>query len=60
MSRVVRAACRAGPEGPAEADAIENAVNSVLEAGHRTGDIAKPGEKKVTCSDMGTLIAAAI
>lgn len=44
----------------AEADAIENAVNSVLEAGHRTGDIAKPGEKKVTCSDMGTLIAAAI
>ena len=44
----------------AEADAIENAVNSVLEAGHRTGDIAKPGEKKATCSDMGTLIAAAI
>ena len=44
----------------AEADAIENAVSSVLEAGHRTGDIAKPGEKKATCSDMGTLIAAAI
>lgn len=43
-----------------EADAIETAVNSVLEAGHRTGDIAKPGEKRVTCSDMGTLIAQAI
>lgn len=44
----------------AEADAIENAVNAVLEAGHRTGDIAKAGEKKLSCSEMGDLIAAAI
>lgn len=43
-----------------EADAIEGAVNRVLEAGHRTGDIAKPGEKRLTCSEMGDLIAAAI
>lgn len=44
----------------AEADAIEAAVNAVLEAGHRTGDIAKPGEIKIACSDMGQLIAEAI
>lgn len=43
-----------------EASAIENAVNSVLEAGHRTGDLAKAGEKKLSCSEMGDLIAAAI
>ena len=42
------------------ADAIENAVASVLEAGHRTGDIAKAGEKKLTCTEMGDLICAAI
>ncbi len=43
-----------------EADAIEKAVESVLEAGHRTGDIAKPGEKKLSCTEMGDLICAAI
>ena len=43
-----------------EADAIENAVASVLEAGHRTGDIAKAGEKELTCTEMGDLICAAI
>ena len=43
-----------------EANAIEAAVNRVLEAGHRTGDIAKPGEEKLTCSEMGDLIAAEI
>ena len=43
-----------------EADAIENAVASVLEAGNRTGDIAKAGEKKLTCTEMGDLICAAI
>lgn len=43
-----------------EADAIENAVASVLEAGHRTGDITKAGEKKLTCTEMGDLICAAI
>ena len=44
----------------AEADAIEAAVNNVLEAGHRTGDIAKTGEQRISCSEMGDLIAAAI
>ena len=44
----------------AEADAMEAAVEAVLEAGHRTGDIAKPGERAVGCSEMGSLIAAAI
>ena len=44
----------------AEADAVESAVDAVLEDGHRTGDIAKPGETRVTCTQMGDLIAAAI
>ena len=43
-----------------EADAVEKAVDSVLEAGHRTGDIAKPGEERLSCTQMGDLIAAAI
>lgn len=45
---------------PAEADAIEAAVNATLEAGHRTADIAKAGEERIGCSQMGSLIAAAI
>ena len=44
----------------AEADAIEAAVSAVLDAGHRTGDIAKPGEAVITCTEMGSLIAEAI
>ena len=44
----------------AEADAMETAVDAVLAAGHRTGDIAKPGEACVSCSEMGELVAAAI
>ncbi|MBR0406239.1 MAG: 3-isopropylmalate dehydrogenase [Eggerthellaceae bacterium] len=44
----------------AEADAVEAAVSAVLDAGHRTGDIAKPGETILTCSEMGNLIASAI
>lgn len=43
-----------------EADAVEAAVSTVLDAGHRTGDIAKPGEAILTCSEMGSLIAEAI
>ncbi len=41
----------------AEADAVENAVNKVLEAGYRTGDIMSEGMKMVSCSEMGTKIA---
>ena len=41
---------------PREADAIENAVSSVLDAGYRTGDIAAPGEDVIGCAEMGRLI----
>ena len=40
----------------AEADAIEEAVSRVLDAGYRTGDIFSPGCTKVGCSEMGKLI----
>ena len=40
-----------------EADAIEAAVQKVLEDGYRTGDIYTEGFKKVGCSEMGKLIA---
>ena len=40
-----------------EADAIENAVNAVLDDGYRTGDIMQEGMKQVKCSEMGTLVA---
>ena len=43
-----------------EADAIENAVNKVLDGGFRTGDIMQDGCKKVTCSEMGYLVAERI
>lgn len=39
-----------------EADAIEDAVNKVLDDGFRTGDIMRDGCKKVTCSEMGDLV----
>ena len=39
-----------------EADAIENAVSAVLDAGYRTGDIASHGCTKVGCTEMGRLI----
>ncbi len=42
----------------AEADAVENAVEAVLDAGHRTADIAAPGEKALSTSEMGALIRA--
>lgn len=41
----------------AEADAIEAAVNQVLDDGYRTGDIMQDGCKKVLCSEMGDLVA---
>ena len=40
----------------AEADAIEEAVSRVLDAGYRTGDIFSPGCTKIGCSEMGKLI----
>ena len=41
---------------PTEADAIEEAVSRVLDAGYRTGDIASPGCTRVGCTEMGNLI----
>ena len=40
----------------AEADAVESAVNKVLEAGSRTADIMSEGCRLVDCKDMGGLI----
>ena len=43
---------------PAEAKAIEDAVDAVLNEGWRTADIAKPGEAVVGTLKMGELIRA--
>ncbi len=43
-----------------EADAIESAVDKVLNDGCRTGDIMSEGKTQVSCSEMGDLIAKAI
>ncbi len=40
-----------------EANAIESAVTKVLDLGYRTGDIMQEGMQKVTCSQMGDLVA---
>lgn len=40
-----------------EADVVEAAVNKVLDEGYRTGDIMQEGLRKVTCSEMGDLVA---
>ena len=44
----------------AEAQAIEDAIDAVLEAGLRTGDIAKQNEQSISCTEMGNAIANAI
>ncbi len=43
-----------------EADAIENAVNKVLDKGYRTSDIMSEGMTVVTCSEMGKLVKEAL
>ncbi|MBQ9001625.1 MAG: 3-isopropylmalate dehydrogenase [Eggerthellaceae bacterium] len=43
-----------------EADTLEAAVERVLDAGYRTGDIAKPGEPHVGSAEMGDLIVKAL
>ncbi|NBI65337.1 3-isopropylmalate dehydrogenase [Pseudoflavonifractor sp. 60] len=43
---------------PAEAKAIEDAVDAVLNEGWRTADIAKPGEEVIGTLKMGELIRA--
>jgi 3-isopropylmalate dehydrogenase len=44
----------------AEADAIEKAVDSVLAAGHRTPDLARPGEPTTGTVEMGDRVVAAL
>ncbi len=39
---------------------IETAVKKVLAAGWRTGDIFEPGTQKVSCSEMGDKVVAAL
>jgi 3-isopropylmalate dehydrogenase len=41
---------------PAAADEIEQAVGAVLDAGHRTADLAGPGELALGCRAMGKLV----
>lgn len=43
-----------------EADAVEIAVNKVLDEGYRTSDIMQEGCKKVSCSEMGDLVVTKI
>ncbi len=43
-----------------EADAVENAVSSVIEAGHRTADLAYNGETPVGTQEMGDLVVQAL
>jgi 3-isopropylmalate dehydrogenase len=43
-----------------DADLIEQAVQDVLAAGKRTGDIAQPGQPVVSTSEMGDAILAAL
>ena len=43
-----------------EADAVENAVQAVLEQGYRTADIAQAGEAAIGCREMAKRIAMEI
>lgn len=45
---------------PAAADAIEAAVGKVLDQGYRTGDIYTEGKTKVSTSQMGDAVVAAL
>jgi 3-isopropylmalate dehydrogenase len=43
-----------------EARAIEAAVGSTLDAGHRTADLAEPGQATLTTQEMGDLVASTL
>jgi len=43
-----------------EAQAIETAVERVIEAGYRTVDLHEPGKETVGTTEMGRLIAETI
>jgi 3-isopropylmalate dehydrogenase len=44
----------------AEARAVEAAVTAVLDAGHRTADLAAPGQPHVSTRQMGDLVVTAL
>ena len=44
----------------AEADRLERAISSALDAGHRTADLARPGETAISTSQMGDAVVAAL
>jgi 3-isopropylmalate dehydrogenase len=44
----------------AEAQAVEKAVEAVLAAGHRSADLAQPGEAIVGTTELGDLVVAAL
>ena len=45
---------------PTEAAAVESAVATALAAGHRTADLARPGEPTTSTSQLGDVVAAAV
>jgi 3-isopropylmalate dehydrogenase len=45
---------------PAEADAIESAIDAVLKKGYRTADLVEDGKKTVSTREMGDLVVAAV
>lgn len=45
---------------PAAADRVESAVRKVLASGARTGDMAKQGDKVLSCTQMGDAVLAAL
>ena len=47
-------------EQPQAADRVEAAVRSVLSKGLRTADIAREGEARLNCSEMGDAVVAAL
>ncbi len=62
MAQVLSAAMmlRYGLNEPDAADLIEAAVNKVLDAGKRTGDIMAPGCERLGCKAMGEALLAAL
>jgi 3-isopropylmalate dehydrogenase len=47
-------------EAPEAAARVRRAVAAVLEKGHRTADLARPGEKAIGCRAMGDLVVAQV
>jgi 3-isopropylmalate dehydrogenase len=52
--------CRYSLGAPEAAVAIETAVAAVIAAGHRTPDIAAPGERAIGCREMGRIVREAL